>query len=121
MVKLNSYILKSIDENAPMLGIWIKVQDILYILRQFLVILFKFINQGISWTLCIIPGWKALDVRIINVWAGKLFDYFWKAQNFGDGARLKWQLYLKVRRRKEKECQESKENQDITAKNSIPL
>ena len=70
------------------------VQDILSLLRGFLTTPLKFINQNISLTLCVIHGWKALDVRINNMWPWRLFGDFWKAQNFEDSARLKWRLYL---------------------------
>ena len=75
------------------------MQDILSVLRHFSAILFKFINQGISLTLCYIHFWKALDVRIDKTLAFLLFGDFWKAQNFKDSARLKWRLYLRVRPR----------------------
>ena len=45
------------------------MQDILSVLRHFSAILFKFINQGISLTLCSIHCWKALDVSINNTLA----------------------------------------------------
>ena len=40
------------------------MKDISSILRQFSAILFKFINQGIYLNICVINGWKALDVVI---------------------------------------------------------
>ena len=48
------------------------MQDILSVLRHLSAILFKFINQGISLTLCSIHCWKALDLRINNTF----FFYF---------------------------------------------
>ena len=45
------------------------MQDMLSVLRYFSAILFKFINQGISLTLCYIHCWKVLDVRINNTLA----------------------------------------------------
>ena len=69
------------------------------VLRHFSAILFKFTNQSISLTLCSIHFWKALDVRINITLAFLLFGDFWKAQNFNDGAGLKWRLYLRVRLR----------------------
>ena len=69
------------------------------ILRQFSVILFKFIKQGIFLTPFAIHSWKALDVRITIMWAWRLFGDFWKAQHFNDSVRLKWRLHLKVHRK----------------------
>ena len=73
------------------------MQDILSVLRHFSAILFKFINQCISLSLCSIHFWKALDVRINNTLAFLLIGDIWKAQNFNASAGIKWRLYLRAR------------------------
>ena len=66
----------------------------------FSAILFKFINQGISWTLCSIHFWKAREVRINHTLAFLLSGDIWNAQNFNDSAGIKWRLYLRVHPRR---------------------